>query len=295
MSARGTMESRLDNAERKIEELTRRLANVNVREAKPPAYHDDDQIPFRNDSGETAPAYAVMEITGVLSAGGKTVKITKPTGARKRTFLVNGPSDVASGAFGWGRMHSPTAYALYDESATPAYGELWGPTTTWKLANTQSGFEVVGGVTGIAGAMRTLVKQLSPGNSYFVATGTGTASLTTLQTNAPVTTIDCQPTIATVAGGVVTNIAAGLYLVIRQADVICTGAAAGQNGGVVSGGLAAVGRPWTTYGTGGGASVTLSAIGEIASGGTLQVCGYQQSGADACTIGNALIAAVRIG
>lgn len=165
--SRGTMEARLDAAERKINELTRRLASVNAADARSPLYHDDDQVPFKNVGAVgDVPAYGVMRITGTVSAGGKALTCARPDGTRQRCYLINGP--VAVSNFGWGRMCSPTAYALYDEAdGAPAVGEVWGPASaSWKLRKApasilqEGGFLVLGGDTGAAGAKRVLVKHV---------------------------------------------------------------------------------------------------------------------------------------
>lgn len=292
MTARGTIETRLADAERRIEELTRRFGSANVSEARLPGNRDDDQIPFKNAAGETIPAYAVMQVSGVLSAGGKTLSVVKPDGSRKRVFMLNGPSDVALGGFGWGRMHSPTAYALYDTSSgTPAYGELWGPTTTWKLSKSQSGFEVIGGNTGAVGSERTRVKQISVGASFFMAfSNSFSGALSGLSTLAPLGSVSpAVPSGAfSVAANVLTVTPAGVYAVFQRADIQSTGGTA-LNGGTVHGS-----RPWELTSPG-GTTVASFALVDVPYGGfTFSISAIQSFGGDTCEVGNAVLMGWRI-
>lgn len=98
---------------------------------------------FRNDSGETCPAYACMEITGTVELDGiNYVKITKPSALTKR-YLFNGHIEVADGDCGkaqWG----PT-YRVYKNSGTVTLNNRWRPTVNqWYLTKGAGHYIVIG-------------------------------------------------------------------------------------------------------------------------------------------------------
>lgn len=110
---------------------------------------------FLNNSGEEAPAYAVMEVTaGVRGSSGnpfveERLTITKPTSTFRRLYLVNGPRPVAAGSEGEGTWLMDDAAGrpvLYNSSdGTPAYGESWGAKASqWTLAKNRPGFLITG-------------------------------------------------------------------------------------------------------------------------------------------------------
>lgn len=101
-------------------------------------------------SGQTLPAYGIAEIYGVETAGEWTLTVKRPTGDDKSLYLVNTNMEVAHNAYGWGCLAlCAPVYALYDDAATPAYGEIWGPaSSTYKLTKHRCGFQIMGGATG---------------------------------------------------------------------------------------------------------------------------------------------------
>jgi hypothetical protein len=109
-------------------------------------------IPFRNDSAETAPAYAVMRITGSSTLTETTpfyMKIGKPNTAFQGLYLINGPDEVESNGYGRGYFHlteNDWNYAQYNTANTPATGESWGVINdSWKLHKYGPGFFILGG------------------------------------------------------------------------------------------------------------------------------------------------------
>jgi hypothetical protein len=122
-------------------------------------------IPFRNDSGETVPAYAVMRITGSATVDGtEHLTIEKPSYTFQRKYLVNLGSEVANGDTGTGTWfdESKTQYVLYDEAdGTPA-GEEWGAWPgQWSLKKERLGFTLINGAAGRAiGVQREIVSLL---------------------------------------------------------------------------------------------------------------------------------------
>lgn len=143
------------------------------------------RLRFRNDNATTAPAYAVMRVTGMVAVDAYPVlTCDQPDSTYRWLYFVNGVTDVAANAYGWGTWLWHADFALYDAaSGTPAYGETWGPTaSSWKLSKWHPGFFVLGGNdTGIAGSERTVGVQLPPaeilGKTDTSVTGGGTATV----------------------------------------------------------------------------------------------------------------------
>lgn len=106
--------------------------------------------PFRNNSGETVPAYAAMRITGTEQSDGiERLIIAKPNSSSQQVYLVNGSDPVADTAQGWGTWLWHGDWLLYDDANTPAYGETWGPqNASWEVKKDNPGFVILGGATG---------------------------------------------------------------------------------------------------------------------------------------------------
>lgn len=107
-------------------------------------------VPFRNDASATIPAYAVMRVTGSVTASGtEYVTVAKPNTDFKRKYLVNGSSQVLNGEYGVGTWLEEADWVLYDDANTPAIGESWGPKNdSWKLNKWRYGFTIVGNPSG---------------------------------------------------------------------------------------------------------------------------------------------------
>jgi len=112
-------------------------------------------IPFLNDSGETAPAYAVMKITDdIAKAAGQpfSLVIDKADNNWSGLYLVNGPRAIADGGTGTGYFYTgdyPDQLALYNSANTPAPGEQWSPVPdSWLLHKNGPGFFILGGADG---------------------------------------------------------------------------------------------------------------------------------------------------
>jgi hypothetical protein len=113
---------------------------------------DAFQIPFRNDSGETIPAYAAMRVTGVVTAASvPVITVAKPSSTFQGLYLVNGPLPVASSGEipSFGTWADQAGFVLYDDANTPAMGEEWGPYDgSWEIKKYRYGFTILGGATG---------------------------------------------------------------------------------------------------------------------------------------------------
>ncbi len=119
------------------------------------------RIRVHNDAGATIPAWGVMRITGVTTVNDAwRITVAKPNTAIQRAYLVNGPTDIATSADGWGTYLTHAAHVLYDDSETPAIGEEWGPQDdAWTLRKNHWGFVIVGGNTGSSPVKRTVATQ----------------------------------------------------------------------------------------------------------------------------------------
>jgi len=102
---------------------------------------------FRNDSGEPVVPFGVLRITGATTHNGfETLVIARPNAyGAQYLHALNGPVEVASGAFGLCLLGQP-AYAAYNSGdGVPAFGEMWGPQSgTWLLRKNTGGFLVMG-------------------------------------------------------------------------------------------------------------------------------------------------------
>lgn len=109
--------------------------------------------PFVNVSGETIPAFAIVEIGGwVDDQGGVSVfKAVKPTKDGKM-YLANGPLAVPAGRKGWAASRPHGLWVLYGGTATPALNQEYGPKAgEWSLwADGKGGFIIVDDPRGTA-------------------------------------------------------------------------------------------------------------------------------------------------
>lgn len=87
-------------------------------------YDKSRPILVRNDSGEEAPGFACLQVTGAEDDLGYVTTITKPDGAA-HSFVINGPYPIANGEYG--TAYAGYVRAGYTGSQTPLTGESWGP------------------------------------------------------------------------------------------------------------------------------------------------------------------------
>lgn len=139
---------------RQFQEMARRLRSVQPQRSYPqrrqPFAVTAAGVGFRNDSGETIPAYAVMRITGTATIGTDTTvyKVEKPNTTFSRWYLVNGPDTVStSQLYGTGSFCNIADRVLYDSGdGTPSQGQVWGPyPSQWSLKRQMYGFRIEGG------------------------------------------------------------------------------------------------------------------------------------------------------
>lgn len=99
---------------------------------------------FRNESGETVPAFAVMRVTGSVVLKGRVfLRIGKPNGdGRKWNHVINGPQPVDNNKLGTCFDDFPCAA---DGSTNIAAGKQCGPTAgSWLLQDGGDGFRSYG-------------------------------------------------------------------------------------------------------------------------------------------------------
>lgn len=106
---------------------------------------------FQNDSGDTAPGYGVMFVSGVARGDSNqfVYRIEKPAIPSdipgEKIVLVNSGQPVADQEYGWARYASTIGPVLFDDAETTSFGDLWGPATnSWKLTKDKGGFQVLG-------------------------------------------------------------------------------------------------------------------------------------------------------
>lgn len=128
----------------------------------------DYPLAVLNESGETIPGFAVMQVSGwePNRSGRDYIKVTKPDGAGE-VFLLNSPFPIADDTPGLASDYS-FLYALYDDGETPAVDEAWGPESgSWKLKKDNGGFFIVGDEKGSGANARVRVSTASsaPGST----------------------------------------------------------------------------------------------------------------------------------
>lgn len=147
------------------------LANQRLRQTEGIPGAAPFPVPFKNESGETIPAYGVMRITGVSTGQSvPVITVAKPSSTFQRLYLVNGPLQVSgdssrSDLRGFGTWAEGAAFVLYDDASTPAYGDEWGPQNgSWEIKKNRYGFFVIGGATGgesdIVACKQSIVNEL---------------------------------------------------------------------------------------------------------------------------------------
>ena len=117
-------------------------------------------LAFRNDSGETIPAFAAMRITGVVTIEGRSViKVDKPNDDNLTNLLFNSPVNVPSGGYGSGTHEFP-CYAKYQTASSAVLDEEWGTESgSWALKKDNAGYLIIGGET----ADRVIVRRAVDG------------------------------------------------------------------------------------------------------------------------------------
>lgn len=169
------------NAERIAETVRKSEAGPSGERLPTRPLHDINysRVTFRNDNAGTAPAYGVLRVTGMVASDGVNVfKVDQPSTSFQRLYLVNGPEDVATGAFGWGTWLWHAGEVLYDSGdGTPAYGESWGAKSgQWTLAKNRPGFNIMAGNSSspdrVAAVQQTVDQLIGKADGAITTSGT---------------------------------------------------------------------------------------------------------------------------
>lgn len=132
-------------------------------------------LPFRNDSGETIPAYAVVQLSGVIYVNGQHVwtAIKPSTTANIANTFFNGPTDVDAGSYGSCTADLP-AWALLSDP-TAQVGQTAGPEpASWKLKIGTGIYQILGLESSAAG--KALVQKTNQPVSTGYGGGIGQAA-----------------------------------------------------------------------------------------------------------------------
>ena len=80
---------------------------------------------FRNDTGETVPAYGVIRLTGLTTANERAYYTTAKPASTLGWIAINGPRDVAANEYGT-IQSGPIYRILYDSADSPTNGKVYG-------------------------------------------------------------------------------------------------------------------------------------------------------------------------
>ena len=142
-------------------------------------WEDRGWLPFINQAGETAPAFAILRITGVSTDG--EFQISKPnTYGSQYLHAINGPHAVPDTKKGGCSLTWPAWIAYATADGTPAFGEEWGPINNdWELRKRSGGFQVVGLPTSgrVLAVQSALLSGLGQADAQIAAGSAGTVSV----------------------------------------------------------------------------------------------------------------------
>lgn len=109
------------------------------------------KIPFKNVHAQTAPAFAIMQVTGSVVEDGVTfLKCTQPTTNQGTEYAINGPVQVAASDKGICFRDGDVQVAF--DSGTPQATQAWGPRAgQWSVSKGYPGVIEVHGVSSANG------------------------------------------------------------------------------------------------------------------------------------------------
>jgi hypothetical protein len=88
---------------------------------------------FKNNSGETIPAYAILRLTGMNTINGLTYLTADKPNASETAYAVNGPNQVPSGKYGQCVLSGICVFA-YD-TGSPAFNDSYSAKNAQWTAN----------------------------------------------------------------------------------------------------------------------------------------------------------------
>lgn len=103
-------------------------------------------VPVNNTAAQAVPAYGVVRVTGVDTAGA--FNVARPSGLSQQELLVCDHQSIPVGGSGRATGDDPV-WVLYDTAdGTPAAGEYWGvEANSFKIRKRKKGFKILGGAT----------------------------------------------------------------------------------------------------------------------------------------------------
>jgi len=114
------------------------------------------------------PAFGVVEITGATwEEPNRTVLlVSQPSEDSVSPFAINSHKPIPSGGYGLVSLTGPV-FALYDNAATPATGELWGPQSgSFEAKKGNLGLVILGGIDTERGIV--CVNDASAGSMWWI-------------------------------------------------------------------------------------------------------------------------------
>ena len=110
------------------------------------SYRDIRWLPYRNDSGEIVPPYALLRVTGVATVNGQTMHtVAKPNASTTHlVWAFNDGASVAVDGIGLLTFDSP-AVAKVNTGVVPTAGAKYGPSSgQWYIvASASATFDLV--------------------------------------------------------------------------------------------------------------------------------------------------------
>lgn len=111
------------------------------------------RVPVKNTTSETIPPHGIMQIVSAseVLVEDAEYRVTKPNGAAKAKYLINGPTEIIANREGFGTNDYPSDAAYNASSGTATPGSEWGPLAgSWLLSfssdpNTAKGYLILGG------------------------------------------------------------------------------------------------------------------------------------------------------
>ena len=129
-------------------------------------------FPYRNDSGETVPAFAVMKVTGVVAAAARATLTCDKPDSDATMYVTNGPFAVSDGAFG---DCCVTPHRIVNYTGSLSAGDRCSPKVNdWVVEEDSGGlFAVVGVVDSNRSLALVFLDQIAAGGMKLIKSPSG--------------------------------------------------------------------------------------------------------------------------
>lgn len=129
-------------------------------------------FPYRNDSGETVPAFAVMKVTGVVAAAARATFTCDKPDSDATMYVTNGPFAVSDGAFG---DCCVTPHRIVNYTGSLSAGDRCSPKVNdWVVEENSGGlFAVVGVVDSTRSLALVFLDQIAAGGMKLIKAPSG--------------------------------------------------------------------------------------------------------------------------